>query len=91
MRRPPRHADEVIVELGRRSRGLWPEGTTIGAVVRGEKVLIAHDDIVIEPDDLSGQGRWQPCNPRWVRQAAQINAFIYCLSVVWPGFTTRIT
>ncbi|HAD44922.1 MAG TPA: Trk system potassium transport protein TrkA, partial [Alcanivorax sp.] len=27
------------------------EGTTIGAVVRGEKVLIAHDDIVIEPDD----------------------------------------
>ncbi len=28
-----------------------PEGTTIGAVVRGEKVLIAHDDIVIEPDD----------------------------------------
>lgn len=28
-----------------------PEGATIGAVVRGEKVLIAHDDIVIEPDD----------------------------------------
>ena len=28
-----------------------PEGTTIGAVVRGEKVMIAHDDIVIEPDD----------------------------------------
>ena len=27
MGRPPRHADEVIVELGRRSRGLWPEGT----------------------------------------------------------------
>ena len=25
--RPPRHPDEVIVELGRRSRGLWPEGT----------------------------------------------------------------
>ena len=28
-----------------------PEGTTIGAVVRGEKVLIAHDHVVIEPDD----------------------------------------
>lgn len=28
-----------------------PEGCTIGAVVRGEKVLIAHDDIVIEQDD----------------------------------------
>ncbi|MDF1780744.1 MAG: Trk system potassium transporter TrkA [Alcanivoracaceae bacterium] len=28
-----------------------PEGCTIGAVVRGEKVLIAHDDTVIEQDD----------------------------------------
>lgn len=28
-----------------------PEGCTIGAVVRGEKVLIAHDDLVIEQDD----------------------------------------
>ena len=28
-----------------------PEGCTIGAIVRGEKVLIAHDDIVIEADD----------------------------------------
>ena len=28
-----------------------PEGATIGAVVRGEKVLIAHDDVVIEPED----------------------------------------
>jgi trk system potassium uptake protein TrkA len=28
-----------------------PEGTTIGAIVRGEKVLIAHDNVVIEPDD----------------------------------------
>ncbi|MEQ9509134.1 MAG: TrkA C-terminal domain-containing protein, partial [Alloalcanivorax xenomutans] len=28
-----------------------PEGTTIGAVVRGERVLIAHDDVVIEPND----------------------------------------
>ena len=28
-----------------------PEGTTIGAIVRGEQVLIAHDNIVIETDD----------------------------------------
>ena len=28
-----------------------PEGATIGAIVRGEKVLIAHDDVVIEPED----------------------------------------
>lgn len=28
-----------------------PEGCTIGAIVRGEKVLIAHDDIVVEQDD----------------------------------------
>ncbi|HBN14615.1 MAG TPA: Trk system potassium transporter TrkA, partial [Pseudohongiella sp.] len=28
-----------------------PQGTTIGAIVRDEEVLIAHDDIVIEPED----------------------------------------
>ncbi len=28
-----------------------PPGTTIGAVVRGEKVLIAHDNVVVESDD----------------------------------------
>lgn len=28
-----------------------PEGTTIGAIVRGEEVLIAHDNLVIKPDD----------------------------------------
>lgn len=28
-----------------------PEGCTIGAIVRGEQVLIAHDDLVIESDD----------------------------------------
>ncbi|MCB1922111.1 MAG: Trk system potassium transporter TrkA, partial [Candidatus Competibacteraceae bacterium] len=28
-----------------------PTGTTIGAIARGEQVLIAHDDTVIEPDD----------------------------------------
>lgn len=28
-----------------------PEGTTIGAIVRGNEVLIAHDDIVVQSDD----------------------------------------
>ncbi|MCH2356683.1 MAG: Trk system potassium transporter TrkA, partial [Pseudomonadales bacterium] len=28
-----------------------PEGTTIGAIVRNDEVLIAHDDIVIESGD----------------------------------------
>jgi len=28
-----------------------PEGTTIGAIVRDDEVLIAHDDTVIQPDD----------------------------------------
>lgn len=28
-----------------------PPGTTIGAIVRGEEVLIAHDRTVIEQDD----------------------------------------
>jgi Trk K+ transport system NAD-binding subunit len=28
-----------------------PAGTTIGAVVRGEKVMVLEKDVVIEPDD----------------------------------------
>ncbi len=28
-----------------------PEGATIGAIVRNNKVIIAHDDVVVEPDD----------------------------------------
>ncbi len=28
-----------------------PPGTTIGALARGNQVLIAHDDVVVEPDD----------------------------------------
>ena len=28
-----------------------PDGTSIGAIVRGEEVLIAHDHLVVEPDD----------------------------------------
>jgi len=28
-----------------------PPGTTIGAIIRGSEVLIAHDDLVIENND----------------------------------------
>ena len=28
-----------------------PQGTNIGAIVRGKDVIIAHDDVVVEPDD----------------------------------------
>jgi trk system potassium uptake protein len=28
-----------------------PPGTTIGGIVRGEQLLIAHHDVVIEPND----------------------------------------
>jgi trk system potassium uptake protein TrkA len=28
-----------------------PPGTTIGAILRDEKVLIAHDDLVVQTDD----------------------------------------
>ena len=28
-----------------------PEGVTIGAIVRGEEVLIAHSHVVVETDD----------------------------------------
>ena len=28
-----------------------PDGSTIGAIVRDDKVFIAHDDVVIETDD----------------------------------------
>jgi trk system potassium uptake protein TrkA len=36
-----RRLDEIVL----------PEGVTIGAIVRGEKVLIAHRNVVIETDD----------------------------------------
>ena len=36
-----RRLDEVIL----------PDGVTIGAIVRGEQVIIAHSHIVVEPDD----------------------------------------
>ncbi|MEE2913738.1 MAG: TrkA C-terminal domain-containing protein, partial [Pseudomonadota bacterium] len=28
-----------------------PEGTTIGAIVRGDEVIIAHDDVTVESED----------------------------------------
>jgi trk system potassium uptake protein TrkA len=28
-----------------------PKGTSIGAIVRGEEVIIGHDNVVIESDD----------------------------------------
>jgi trk system potassium uptake protein TrkA len=38
--------------VGRRLEEIpLPEGVTIGAVVRGEQVLIAHHDLLVEPDD----------------------------------------
>jgi len=38
--------------IGRRIDDIaLPPGTTIGAIVRGSQVLIAHDDVVVEQDD----------------------------------------
>ncbi|MGA0844869.1 MAG: TrkA C-terminal domain-containing protein, partial [Arenicellales bacterium] len=38
--------------VGRQLRDIpLPPGATIGALARGSKVLIAHDDIVVEPED----------------------------------------
>ena len=38
--------------VGRRiSDIILPPGATIGAIVRGSEVLIAHDDVLVEPDD----------------------------------------
>ena len=60
LRRGAAEAIEAIVHgepgssrvVGRRIEDIdLPEGATIGAVVRGEEVIIAHHDTVIEPDD----------------------------------------
>ena len=60
LRRGAAEAVEVVVRGDRRSskvvgRGLeeieLPPTATIGGIVRGEKLLIAHHDIVIEPED----------------------------------------
>ena len=47
------HGDEKSSKVvGRRIGEIdLPKGTTIGAVVRGNDVLIAHDDVVVESDD----------------------------------------
>jgi trk system potassium uptake protein TrkA len=47
------HGDEKSSKVvGRSIRAIdLPPGTTIGAIVRGNDVLIAHDDVIIEPDD----------------------------------------
>jgi len=38
--------------IGRRIEDIaLPEGTTLGAVVRGEDVIIAHHDTTVQPDD----------------------------------------
>jgi len=60
LRRGAAEAIEVIVRGDRRTsrvigRSLeeleLPENTTIGGIVRGETLLIAHHDLVIEPGD----------------------------------------
>ena len=47
------HGDERSSKVvGRRISDIdLPKGTTIGAIVRGSDVLIAHDDVVVESDD----------------------------------------
>jgi trk system potassium uptake protein TrkA len=60
LRRGAAEALEVVVHgdadnsrvIGRRIEDIMlPEGTTLGAVVRGEDVIIAHHDITVQPDD----------------------------------------
>ena len=47
------HGDEKSSKVvGRAIRDIaLPSGTSIGAIVRGEEVLIGHDDVVVESDD----------------------------------------
>lgn len=47
------HGDEASSKVvGRAIEDIdLPEGTTIGAIVRSDEVLIAHDKTVVEPDD----------------------------------------
>ncbi len=60
LRRGAAEALEVVVHgdadsskvIGRRVEDIpLPEGTTLGAVVRGEDVIIAHHDTTVQPDD----------------------------------------
>ncbi|HKI73529.1 MAG TPA: TrkA C-terminal domain-containing protein, partial [Pseudomonadales bacterium] len=47
------HGDHRSSKVVGRSIGQidLPPGTNIGAIVRGDEVIIAHDDVVVEPDD----------------------------------------
>ena len=46
------HGDETTSKVvGRAIGDVLPPATTIGAIVRGEEVLIAHDRTIIEQDD----------------------------------------
>ena len=47
------HGDEISSKVvGKAIEDIdLPEGTTIGAIVRKDEVLIAHDNTVVEPDD----------------------------------------
>ncbi|MEQ8993170.1 MAG: Trk system potassium transporter TrkA [Pseudomonadales bacterium] len=60
LRRGAAEAIEAVVHgdakssrvVGRALRDIpLPAGASIGAIARGEKVLIAHDDVVVEPED----------------------------------------
>ena len=60
LRRGAAEALEVVVHgdadssrvIGRKIEDIaLPEGTTLGAVVRGEEVIIAHHDTTVQPDD----------------------------------------
>ncbi len=60
LRRGAAEALEVVVHgeadnsrvIGRRIEEIaLPEGTTLGAVVRGDDVMIAHHDVTVQPDD----------------------------------------
>jgi trk system potassium uptake protein TrkA len=60
LRRGAAEAIEAVVHgdakssrvVGRALRDIpLPTGASIGAIARGEKVLIAHDDVVVEPED----------------------------------------
>jgi trk system potassium uptake protein TrkA len=60
LRRGAAEAIEVVVRGDRRSSRVigreldelaLPDSTTIGGIVRGDELLIAHHDIVIEPGD----------------------------------------
>jgi len=60
LRRGAAEAIEAVAHGDRRSSKVvgrkldeidLPEGASIGAIARGEQVVIAHGDVVVEPDD----------------------------------------